>query len=149
MGWPSSRTSPESCGWAPVSTFTSVDLPAPLPPIRAWISPARREKSTPTSARTPGKLFEIRRASRIGVDSAMTPLPWLVLAAGEDLGGLLGREGLVHLLHPLRHGLALDGLVDGVEGQGPEERVALDRGVQLARHHGLEGALHAVDGDEQ
>src|SRR5687768_18289620 len=45
----------------------SVDLPAPFSPSSAWISPARRTKSTPSSARTPGNTFSTPRASSSGL----------------------------------------------------------------------------------
>ncbi len=37
--------------------FISVDLPAPFLPTRAWISPRRTSKETPSSARTPGNVL--------------------------------------------------------------------------------------------
>src|SRR5271165_2886195 len=41
-----------------------VDLPAPFSPNRTWTSPWRRSKSTPSSATTPGKRFEMLPSSR-------------------------------------------------------------------------------------
>src|SRR3990170_7089308 len=41
----------------------SVLLPAPFSPRRAWISPTRRSKSTPSLATTPGKRLTIPRIS--------------------------------------------------------------------------------------
>ena len=49
-GLPSSRTVPEVGGKTPLSTLTSVDLPAPLSPIRPTASDASRVKETPASA---------------------------------------------------------------------------------------------------
>src|SRR5262249_9735594 len=39
----------------PPTIFINVDLPAPFSPSSAQTSPARSVKSTPSSARTPGK----------------------------------------------------------------------------------------------
>ncbi len=48
---------PESGGYRPVRMFISVDLPAPFLPTRAWISPSRTSKETPSRARTPGNVL--------------------------------------------------------------------------------------------
>src|SRR5579884_52132 len=45
---------PASGGCAPASTLISVLLPAPFSPTSASTSPARKSRSTPRSARTPG-----------------------------------------------------------------------------------------------
>ena len=52
MRWPSSRISPSSGTVAPDSALIRLDLPAPLSPITARISPARSSKSAPSSAVT-------------------------------------------------------------------------------------------------
>src|SRR3989344_3508702 len=52
MRWPSSRISPSSGTVAPDSALMRLDLPAPLSPITARISPARSSKSAPSSAVT-------------------------------------------------------------------------------------------------
>ena len=54
---------PESCGCTPYRIFISVDLPAPFSPSSACTSPARRSKSTWSSATMPGKRFVIPRSS--------------------------------------------------------------------------------------
>src|SRR3954454_10113507 len=72
-GSPSNRISPASGGWTPASTFTSVDLPAPLSPTSATTSPALTVKFAPRSARTRPKLLTMRRASSSG--SAMSGGP--------------------------------------------------------------------------
>ena len=59
---------------APESTLISVDLPAPLSPITARISPARSSKSAPSRAVTCRTLDE-PRASRTGVGGAHRPPP--------------------------------------------------------------------------
>ncbi len=53
----------------------SVDLPAPFSPSRMCTSPRRREKSTPSSATTPGKVFLISRISRTGASAVLSS--WL------------------------------------------------------------------------
>ena len=51
-GTPSSSTRPSS-GWTrPISTFISVDLPAPFSPSTPCTSPARKTRSTPSHATT-------------------------------------------------------------------------------------------------
>ncbi len=49
----------DGCGHTPLSTFISVDLPAPFSPTSARTSPPRTSKSTPSRARTPGKSLTI------------------------------------------------------------------------------------------
>jgi hypothetical protein len=51
---PSTRIVPAVGEWIPVRALIRVDLPAPFSPIRAWISPGRRLKSTPSRAFTGG-----------------------------------------------------------------------------------------------
>ena len=58
---PSTLISPASKSYTPVSTFISVDFPAPFSPIRACISPFLSVKSTPLNAFTPGKVLLIPR----------------------------------------------------------------------------------------
>ena len=49
---PRIRIFPPSGCTAPVKIFTSVDLPAPFAPIRAWTSPGRTESEASLSAAT-------------------------------------------------------------------------------------------------
>ena len=53
----------------PVRTLIRVDLPAPFSPTRAWISPGRSSKSTPSRAWTPGNALSMRCMDRSGVIS--------------------------------------------------------------------------------
>src|SRR3954451_17542414 len=66
-GEPRKRTSPSSIGWMPAMHLISVDLPAPLSPTSAIVSPARTSKSTSFSAWTEPNDFETFRSSRSGV----------------------------------------------------------------------------------
>src|SRR6202165_6010155 len=50
----------------PASSLMSVDLPAPLAPNRAWISPGAMSRSTLSTARVAPKRFEIFRKLTIG-----------------------------------------------------------------------------------
>src|SRR5918998_162893 len=52
---PSSSTRPVSGVCTPARTFTSVDLPAPFSPTRAWASPARSSRCAPRRAATAPK----------------------------------------------------------------------------------------------
>ena len=65
-GRPSSSIVPASGRTTPPSTLISVDFPAPFSPSRAWISPARSVKSTPSSAATPPNRFVIPRSASRG-----------------------------------------------------------------------------------
>src|SRR5260221_2296664 len=68
-GTPSSRISPASAGCRPVTILTSVDLPAPFSPTRAWIVPGATSKATSRTASMPPKLLlmptRLRRATVI------------------------------------------------------------------------------------
>ena len=57
---PPSRIEPRWQRWRPATTSMSVDLPAPLAPTRARISPASTEKVTSSSAWTPPKRCDTR-----------------------------------------------------------------------------------------
>src|SRR6266404_8160691 len=66
---PSSRISPASAGCRPVMILTSVDLPAPFSPTRAWMVPGATSKATSRTASMPPKLLlmptRLRRATVI------------------------------------------------------------------------------------
>src|SRR4026208_177672 len=80
------RTWPSSGRYSPARMFISVLLPAPFSPRSAWISPGRTSKSTPSLARTPGKVFEIQTASMAGGRVAA--------AGGSDAGSGLTSSGV-------------------------------------------------------
>ena len=63
---PRTRISPVSGSWTPARILISVDLPAPFSPTRQWTSPARRSRSTPRRAWTPGNRFSMALSSRTG-----------------------------------------------------------------------------------
>src|SRR6185503_15162357 len=52
-----------------------VDLPEPLPPQSAWISPGRTSRSTPLSARVPGNSLERLRTTRVGATPSPLDVP--------------------------------------------------------------------------
>ena len=56
-GLPSNRISPSVGKDAPLSSFISVDFPAPFSPMRECTSPLSQEKFTWSSAVTPGNFF--------------------------------------------------------------------------------------------
>src|SRR5262252_1294911 len=148
-GWmtvPFRRSSPASAGWTPVSTLMSVDLPAPFCPMTACTSPANRRKSTPESARTPVKRRVSPRASST-TDEAK-PATFSVLAVRELLRRDVHREDALLGDDPLGQRLAGLEVLHRLHQLRPEQRAALDADVELAGHHRLERALHAVDRDD-
>ncbi len=52
MSWPSNRMRPSRARGSPQIVISSVDLPAPLAPIRVTISPGSTRSETPRSACT-------------------------------------------------------------------------------------------------
>ncbi len=73
---PASRICPASGECTPVKSLIRVLLPAPFSPTNACTSPGRTSKSTPSRARTPGKLLFIPRmrsqGAGVGGRSALT-----------------------------------------------------------------------------
>ena len=65
-GAPSTRISPLSGGMSPFMIDSSVDLPAPFSPTRAWTSPVRTSNVTSERATTPGNDLRIDLTSRSG-----------------------------------------------------------------------------------
>src|SRR5271163_2364420 len=128
-------------------TRESVDLPAPLAPKSAWVTPGRKVRFAPTSARVCAKLFEIARASKSGLPGSVIiglgmrpalmrrPLLWLLYFVGEH-GLFDGRQNLVDVLAGGDHDRNQDLLL---------RRLALQRrGQSFARFHPHEiGLLHA------
>src|SRR5438552_6447735 len=69
-GRPPREIAPPSAVSAPVRIFTSVLLPAPFAPIRAWISPPRTRRSAERNATTGPKFLASPLASSTGRESA-------------------------------------------------------------------------------
>src|SRR4051794_41177153 len=98
-GSPSMRSSPSSGDMLPVRMRTSVDLPAPFSPTRAWTRPGRHVRSARSSARTPGKDLLSPRACRTAV--VADAIGSAELQAGELLVRQGGRdEQVVAALRP-------------------------------------------------
>jgi hypothetical protein len=104
IGAPTSAMEPESTRCSPVNTRINVLLPAPFSPISAWTSPASRSKSTPSSARTPGKSTTILEAARRGpVVMRAVDSPW---CGGWRWGGQRSSgRGAASVLPPGEHGV--------------------------------------------
>ena len=112
--------SPPSGGCAPARIFIRVLLPAPFSPTSAWTSPGHIVRSTPLSARTPGKLFVTPRTVRIGCPGRLLG-PALVLVdivASDQLGRdkddvfarlFPGHDLCAHFDRLLRHGVRILG----------------------------------------
>src|SRR3954453_20599971 len=99
MSWPSSRTLPEVDSRSPVRQLNSVDLPAPLGPIRPRISPCSSVTEALSTALKLPKAFVISRASRsmggsIGHDVLRRPAaPGPdTFDQGQDAAGLKPRD---------------------------------------------------------
>src|SRR5436309_82444 len=82
---------PASGRTAPLSTFISVDLPAPFSPTRAWTSPRRSTRLTPRSACVGPKCLWmptiVRRRDSL---TACRERTWLLLLVFRRLDGALG-----------------------------------------------------------
>lgn len=85
---------PESIVYTPVRALIRVDFPAPFSPIRAWTSPWKSRKPTPSSAFTPGKPMEISVISTTGTISfiLLSFLCWVCLGGGNPCGGRMCRR---------------------------------------------------------
>src|SRR5688500_13997398 len=143
---PVAHISPVSGRITPVSNLISVDLPAPFWPLSACTSPARRIRSTSSSAATPEKRLPSPRACR--TISASPLVMGSVLAAWQRRSGLvLGEHPLLHQ-DPLGQRTFLEHGFDRLDQLVADQRIAFDRGVELARLHRLERAAYAVDGND-
>ena len=106
---PSSRTTPASRASTPVTTLISVDLPAPFSPSSAWISPARRVKSTSCSARSgPKLLLSPRTSRRAGAGSGLSMASSLPPASAQMRTRDMFTDETVS-----SKGIAPAGLIDG------------------------------------
>src|SRR4051812_48736752 len=109
---------PGSGVWKPERTLIRVDLPDPLCPTSAWTSPAPTSKSTPDSARCPGKVLEIEWSSSRATGLADAPeLLELFFVAFGALEAAFGRDVF------LRQGL-LRGVLDVARDRFPGEQTA-------------------------
>src|SRR5262245_47632587 len=82
MSWPSNTMRPLVGRSTPVRQLKKVDLPAPLGPMMARISPRRTLTETPLSAVRPPKRIE--RPSVLRITGAGPPQPVAAGAASED-----------------------------------------------------------------
>src|SRR3712207_4132445 len=126
-GVPSSTMLPESGARAPERILSSVLLPAPFSPSRAWISPRATSRSTSRSACTPGKPLLIPAMRSRGGADGPAALPVVIAPAPERLVQLAEALGLVEV-------------VLGDDDGGEEDEVALGRSLLFqVRHHDLHG----------
>src|SRR5436190_768137 len=88
-------TVPPSGRYTPVKIWIRVDLPAPLAPSRAWTSPTRQVRSTPSRTRLPENDLVIPSASRKGT----------VVISGRANACSLGPEGGRQVVRPVGAGL--------------------------------------------
>src|SRR3954452_18177181 len=143
-GSPRTTTRPSSGPQSPYRIDISVDLPAPFSPSRAWTSPTRRSKSTPSLATIRPKRFVIPRSSSAASTPCRRPPGLRRAADGVRRGDLAGRELLldrVDLGLVLRAGLADLADPDAVVRDGAERvrpalvLVLLDRQDLLEHGH--------------
>src|SRR5690606_35825100 len=127
IGSPSQRRTPESAVWAPVSTLMRVDLPAPLPPRRAWTSAGRTSKSAPPRATTPPNLFQMPSADSLGTAT------WSFIGSGSLPSAADGVVDEVLLGHELVQDRAVGAEQARARGTGLLE-VGLGH-ADLTRHH--------------
>src|SRR5882757_2794697 len=152
-GFPSSSTVPPSIDNAPMSTLSSVDLPAPFSPISAVTSPARKSTLTSRSACTgPNCLLTpiMRRAGSVpGVAAASGATGFTGSVAGPVTGIPTARSGALEAggggvggVHDLRLGDRLRrqrGAVADLGDQGADRVAAhvvpvdVQRGVESVR----------------
>src|SRR5690606_31837408 len=120
---------------APVRHLISVDLPAPFSPRSAWISPARRSKSTPSSARVPGNtLVSDRTVSSVTPDPSplaqprgrAAAAPGSSISVTQILAGFIFPGRIVRLCVKLRLGLDELGRFGAF---GPESLKRIERGT--------------------
>src|SRR6476619_7098473 len=107
--------------------FISVDLPAPFSPTSACTSPRSTEKFTPSSATEAPKRFVIPSMRSSGTRAAgavIQPSSLRSVRVGDRLRGVRLVEEPVGDDDLRRNGLALPQLLDGVEGQRSEARIA-------------------------
>src|SRR5437763_16276744 len=87
---------PASGATAPLSTFMSVDLPAPFSPTRAWASPGRRSRSTPLRAAVgPNDLRMPVMVRRAAVMVTVERCSWFSAPQGRNViaqGNALGQK---------------------------------------------------------
>src|SRR5690606_15399784 len=163
IGRPSSATVPASGRSTPVSNLIRVDLPAPFCPISAWISPARSARPAPSSATVapkrlhrpcawstrliaPSPTEPAARAGPVAACASGDSGAWVAgaaLAVGQFGRGLvLGEHALLHHRAPGHFAPGVH-VADQLRQLRAEQRVAFDRGVELAGLHRLERAAHA------
>src|SRR5215217_7521500 len=122
--------------YAPVRILIRVDLPAPFWPMTAWTSPRPTVSEAPSRARTPGKALLIPSIWRRGAGALIGSV-----GRGQVLLGVGGVEELVGVDD--LGGDRLPGRIGqgGLGRLGPEPRVALVAGPELAVDDRLEGRL--------
>src|SRR5213593_4642629 len=129
MRRPRHRTSPASARSWPVRMLKNVDLPAPLGPMRARISPRCSANDTPSTARTPPK------ARRTPSTSSTAPRSATALADDAE--------------QPARKSEHEDNQ-DDAEHERPVLRVAREHGIEHLVERGAERrACERVDATEQ
>src|SRR5262245_14710767 len=126
--------------------FSSVLLPAPFSPINACTSPARRAKSTPSSASVAPKRLARPRSSRIRQPSLRQDdgslqillqrrVEQLLRLGGIEVGGRDQRDAGVD---PLLDLLAEEVIDDGLHPEvAHAKRILQDHAVELLLPHGL------------
>ena len=71
----------------------------------------------------------------------------LILAGEQDLGRIVGKIDTLLGGNPLWNRFAIDHSERGAEKDRPQERIALDRGIEFAVDHGLKRIADGVNGN--
>src|SRR5215211_6408060 len=140
---PSRVIRPASRRYAPVRILIRVDLPAPFWPMTACTSPRPTASEAPSRARTPGKALLIPSIWRSGAGALIGSV-----GGGDVLLGVGRVEELVGVDDLGGDRLPARVCRGGLGRLGPEPRVALDAGAELAVHDRLQGRPLAVDRDQ-
>src|SRR6201999_372184 len=140
-GFWSSRISPSSGTSAPESALISDDLPAPLSPITARISPGSNSKSTPSSAVTEPYRLTTPRASRTGFNASFMTFssgtrPCEFVGGNRENHENAADQDLIDRRHADQREPVPEHAHDQRAQQGPDNRPASAEEARAAEHDG-------------
>src|SRR5690349_8653000 len=130
---PRQRTSPPSARSWPLTMLKNVDLPAPLGPISARISPRDSANDTSSTARTPPNARRTRCTSRTDADSVMRTRPDHAEKAAREHQDDQHEDRAEHELPVLR--VARDERIEQLVEGGAERRAGRRLDATEQHHH--------------